>query len=83
MPRLRVQQRTARGLLYVRLSLWRDLRRSPSASKGMRVLKMSEKETMQEQMKREQEQTLATLMRANRAFERIFGVQEEEGEGDE
>lgn len=30
----------------------------------------------------EQEQTLATLMRANRAFERIFGVQEEEGEGD-
>ena len=39
---------------------------------------MSEKETMQEQMKREQEQTLATLMRANRAFERIFGVQEEE-----
>ena len=33
---------------------------------------------MQEQMKREQEQTLATLMRANRAFERIFGVQEEE-----
>jgi hypothetical protein len=42
---------------------------------------MSERETMQEQMKREQEQTLATLMRANRAFERIFGVQE--GEGDD
>ena len=41
---------------------------------------MREGETMQEQMKREQEQTLATLMRANRAFERIFGVQEE-GEG--
>ena len=39
---------------------------------------MRERETMQEQMKREQEQTLATLMRANRAFERIFGVQEEE-----
>ena len=35
---------------------------------------------MQEQMKREQEQTLATLMRANRDFERIFGVQEEEEE---
>jgi len=39
---------------------------------------MIEGETMQEQMKKEQEQTLATLMRANRAFERIFGVQEEE-----
>ena len=38
---------------------------------------------MQEQMKREQEQTLATLMRANRAFERIFGVQEGEGEGED
>jgi len=44
---------------------------------------MSEGETMQEQMKREQEQTLATLMRANRAFERIFGVQTEEGEGED
>ena len=43
---------------------------------------MSKGETMQEQMKREQEQTLATLMRANRAFERIFGVQEE-GEGED
>jgi len=43
---------------------------------------MSEGETMQEQMKREQDQTLAALMRANRAFERIFGVQEEEGEGE-
>ena len=38
---------------------------------------------MQEQMKQEQEQTLAALMRANRAFERIFGVQEEEGEGED
>jgi len=44
---------------------------------------MKEGETMQEQMKREQDQTLAALMRANRAFERIFGVQEEEGEGDD
>lgn len=62
----------------MRLPLWCDLRGSPSQYQRVRVLKMSEKETMQEQMKREQEQTLATLMRANRAFERIFGVQEEE-----
>jgi PAS domain-containing protein len=40
-------------------------------------------ESMQEMMEREQEQTLATLMRANRAFERIFGVQEEEEEGED
>jgi hypothetical protein len=33
-------------------------------------------ETMQEAMKREQEEALATLMKANRAFERIFGIQE-------
>ena len=38
-------------------------------------------ESMQEQMKREQEQTLAALMRANRAFERIFGVQEDSSVG--
>ena len=43
----------------------------------MRVPTMSE--TMQETMKREQEEALATLMRANRALERIFGI-EEEGE---
>lgn len=59
------------------------MRRSLGTSERVRVLKMREGETMQEQMKREQEQTLATLMRANRAFERIFGVQEEEGEEDE
>lgn len=39
------------------------------------------KETMEETMKREQEDALATLMRANRALERIFNM--EEGEGDE
>ena len=35
-------------------------------------------ETMKESMEQEKMDTLATLMRANRAFERIFGVQEEE-----
>lgn len=35
-------------------------------------------ETMQDAMKREQEEALATLMKANRALERIFGVEEEE-----
>lgn len=35
-------------------------------------------ETMQETMARERAEALATLMKANRAFERIFGVQEEE-----
>jgi hypothetical protein len=39
---------------------------------------MSESETMQEAMKREQEEALAALMKANRALERIFGIEEEE-----
>ena len=39
---------------------------------------MSEKETMQETMEREKAEAIATLNRANRALERIFGVQEEE-----
>ena len=34
-------------------------------------------ETMQETMAREQAEALATLMKANRAFERIFGTKEE------
>jgi hypothetical protein len=41
---------------------------------------MNERESMQEIMKREKEETLATLMRANRAFERIFGIDEDEDE---
>jgi hypothetical protein len=40
------------------------------------VLDMSE--TMQEAMKREQEEALAALMKANRALERIFGIEKEE-----
>jgi hypothetical protein len=35
-------------------------------------------ETMQEMMAREQAEALATLMKANRALERIFGIEEEE-----
>lgn len=35
-------------------------------------------ETMQEAMKREQEEMLATLTRANNALSRIFNVEEEE-----
>jgi hypothetical protein len=38
-------------------------------------------ETMQEAMKREQEEMLATLMRANNALSRIFNM--EEGEDNE
>ena len=34
-------------------------------------------ETMQETIAREQAEALATLMKANRAFERIFGTEEE------
>ena len=38
-------------------------------------------ETMEETMKREQAEALATLMRANRALDRLFGIAEEkEGE---
>jgi hypothetical protein len=36
------------------------------------------KETMQETMKREQEEMLATLMRANSALSRIFNMEEGE-----
>jgi hypothetical protein len=35
-------------------------------------------ETMQEMMAREQEEAIASLMKANRALERIFGIQEGE-----
>ena len=42
---------------------------------------MREGETMQETMKREQEEMLATLTRANSALSRLFNV--EEGESDE
>jgi hypothetical protein len=37
-------------------------------------------ETMQEMMAREQEEAIASLKKANRALERIFGIQEGEEE---
>ena len=42
---------------------------------------MSERETMQEIMKREQEEILVTINRANSALMRIFNI--EEGDGDD
>jgi uncharacterized protein YdcH (DUF465 family) len=42
---------------------------------------MSKGETMQEMMEREMAEAIATLNRANSAFDRIFGKQE--GENDE
>lgn len=35
-------------------------------------------ETMQEMMEREKAEAIATLMKANRALDRIFGIKEEE-----
>jgi hypothetical protein len=35
---------------------------------------------MEETMKREQAEAIATLMKANRALERIFNLEEEENE---
>jgi len=37
-------------------------------------------ETMQEMMEREKAEAIATLMKANRALDRIFGIQEEEND---
>jgi hypothetical protein len=52
--------------------------RSPSASERMWMPAMSE--TMEETMKREQEELLATLMRANSALSQLFGFEEDENE---
>lgn len=57
------------------------MRRPSSTGERMRVPTMRDGETMQETMKREQEEMLATLMRANSALSRIFNV--EEGEEDD
>jgi len=57
------------------------VRRSLSAiEEWLRVLSMSERETMQELMKREQEEMLVTINRANSALLRIFKIEEGEGE---
>ena len=44
---------------------------------------MREGNTMQERMKQEQDEMLATLNLANSALMRIFGIGEGEGEGDD
>ena len=44
------------------------------------MLTMSERESMQEIMKREQEEMLVTINRANSALMRIFKIEEGEGE---
>jgi len=41
---------------------------------------VSERESMQELMKREQEEMLVTINRANSALMRIFQIEEKEGE---
>jgi hypothetical protein len=43
---------------------------------------MREGETMEETIKREQEEMLATLMRANSALSRIFNMEEGEEENE-
>jgi len=44
---------------------------------------MKEGDTMQERMKQEQDEMLATLNLANSALMRIFGIEEREGEGED
>jgi len=59
------------------------MRRSLSAiEEWLRVLTMSERESMQELMKREQEEMLVTINRANSALMRIFKIEEGEGENE-
>ena len=43
----------------------------------MRVQAMSEGETMEQLMEREMAEAIATLNKANSAFSRIFGIEEE------
>jgi hypothetical protein len=52
------------------------MRRSSRTGQGLWVSIVSE--SMQETMKREQEELLATLTRANSALSRLFNVEEEE-----
>ena len=58
------------------------MRRPLGTGERMRVPTMKEGETMQETMKREQEEMLATLMRANGALSRIFNMEEKEGDNE-
>ena len=50
------------------------MRRSPSTGERLRVQDMSE--TMQEMMEREMAEAIATLNKANRALDRLFGTQD-------
>jgi hypothetical protein len=54
------------------------MRRSSSTGERMRVQNMSE--TMQEMMEKEMAEAIATLNKANSAFDRLFGKQEGGGE---
>jgi hypothetical protein len=54
------------------------MRRSSRSGQGLWVSIVSE--SMQETMKREQEELLATLTRANSALSRLFNVEEGEKE---
>jgi nucleoid-associated protein YejK len=54
------------------------MRGSSSTGERMRVQNMSE--TMQEMMEREMAEAIATLNKANSAFDRLFGKQEGGGE---
>ena len=60
------------------------MRRSLSAiEEWLRVLTMSERETMQEMMERERAEAIRSMERANRAMSRIFNLEEKEGEDNE
>ena len=54
------------------------MRRPSSTGEGLWVFTMTE--TMQEMMAREQEEAIASLMKANRALERIFGIEKEQND---
>jgi hypothetical protein len=56
------------------------MRRSLSTRQRLWVPTMNERESMQELMKREQEEMLVTINRANSALMRIFKIEEGEGE---
>ena len=77
MPRERVPRRATQSILFLRVSLRRDLRGSPSTGKRVRVQDMSMKETMEQELA----EALAMLEKANGALSRIFGI-EEEGESE-
>jgi hypothetical protein len=58
---------------------YNPMRGSSNYYKGMRVQNMN-KETMQETMEREMQEAMAMMIRANRAIDRLFNMQEGEEE---